>query len=487
MKYNKHILNTLLFSTLFSLCLSLCYFTPIHTKSISDSTVSGNAQDEESTGQIIHKGGITYRQRTDGYYDVIAYDKNISNSKGTHLKLVKKDINKVSPEFAAAQPDDYVASIADGVFQDTSFASLSLCGDIDIGAHAFEGAIMTSDPHSLQLGNNAIIREYAFSFTIFGCEIHTFAHTIGEHAFDNACFHNDDILDDVSIFLESEAYSDSLCYTIGDYAFASTNLTSVTFPDTLTSLGIGAFPNSTTLTITIPDTLTNIEAFHLESLTEVTFHVSYNSPAYTTLKNLGLKTMNTDSSAQTTEFAPLETPPMPSTEEHPALLSEPTVPPQNTNTSPVGTLVTQKNAVYKITGTSTASFTEPTNKKITSLTILASIKVSGKKYKVTKVTAKACLKCTKLKRVTLGNNITTIGNSAFAQCSQLQQITFGKNVKTLGKQVLYKDKKLKKIRFQGKKIKSIGKETFYLVPKSVNIEVPISKVSHYVKLINNAK
>lgn len=473
MKCNKHILNTLFFA-LFSLYLSFYYFTPIHTKSISDNAVSGNAQYVKSTEQIIYKGGITYHQRTDGYYDVIAYDKNILNTKETHLKLVKKDINKVSPEFAAAQPDHYVASIADGVFQDTTFASISLLGDIDIGAHTFENTTIIDNSETFLGNKNAMIGDYAFANATFSYKVTTDACSIGSHAFEGASFG-----DGGFSFLQPSTR------TIGDYAFAGTKLTSITLPDTLTSLGIGAFPNSSMLTITIPDALTNIENFHLESLTEVTFFVSYNNPAYTILKSLRLKTINTDYSAQTTEVTSTETPPMPSTEEHPVLSN--TLPPQNTNTSPAETLITRKNAVYRITGASTALFLRPVNKKVTSLTIPAYIKVSGKKYKITAVSAKACLNHTKLNRVSLGNNITTIGNSAFAGCSRLKEITFGKNVKTLGKRVLYNDKKLKRIRFHSKKISSIGKKTFYNVPKSVNIEVPTNKVSHYVRLINNAK
>lgn len=262
-----------------------------------------------------------------------------------------------------------------------------------------------------------------------------------------------------------------------------------------------AFPNVDTLTITISDCYANIEAFHLEELTNVTFCVAPNTPVYYTLQSYNAKIETTDGSLPpfasgdavadypdiTTE-APYNVP-LDTTTQAPIYMFPPNAAEAASTAATAKTdkLITRKNAVYKITKASTAAFVKPTSKKVTSLSIPATIKVNGKKYKITKVAAKACLGCKKLKRVTLGKNITTVGDSAFAQCSKLEEITFGINVKTIGKRVLYNDKKIKKIRFRSKKLKSIGKKTFYQVPKSVNIEVPTSKVSHYVKLINKAK
>ncbi|MBR1866179.1 MAG: leucine-rich repeat protein [Lachnospiraceae bacterium] len=162
-----------------------------------------------------------------------------------------------------------------------------------------------------------------------------------------------------------------------------------------------------------------------------------------------------------------------------------------THTTPsrpaTGTLLTVKKMQYKVTGKKTVTFMKPVKKGITRLTIPATITYQTYTFKVTAVNKNACAKCTKLKKVTIKNNVAQIGDNAFAYCSALTNITFGTGIKTLGKRVLYNDTKLAKITFQSKKIKSIGKQTFHNVPKRVNILVPNAKVATYSKLINSAK
>ena len=67
----------------------------------------------------------------------------------------------------------------------------------------------------------------------------------------------------------------SLCESIGNYAFQyCSSLTSITIPDSITSIGNSAFYNCTTLTsITIPDSVTSIGSYvfyNCSSLTEIT-------------------------------------------------------------------------------------------------------------------------------------------------------------------------------------------------------------------------
>lgn len=145
-----------------------------------------------------------------------------------------------------------------------------------------------------------------------------------------------------------------------------------------------------------------------------------------------------------------------------------------------------KSAYYKITGKNTVTYIKPKSTKNKSVKIKSTVKIKGKKYKITAIASYACKNCKSLKTVYLGNNIKTIGDSAFENCSKLSSVTFGKNIRKIGKRVLYNDKKIKKIKFTGKKVKSIGKKTFYKVPRTANILVPNSKVPAYVKMINNA-
>lgn len=493
MKRKNHTLHILLLLCISIFCLFSCFFLPIDAASNINTSTDGSTT--ENLDGTITINNITYRQRPDGYYDVIACDKDTPYDEEGHtfetysLSLEKNDITKAFPGEVEEHPYNYVASIADEVFRDTTFFSIYLYGGIEIGSHAFENTTVTG----------FYTLEEDIPLGVFVGSDNT---SIGDYAFAGATFTNE-----VRITASS----------IGDYAFANTNLTNVTLPDQLVSLGTMAFPNVESLTITIPDTVTNITDFHLESYTNITFYVSNTNPAYTQLEELGLKTEVSTEDPQTPSNSTQSPPstqapstttaaPMPeTTTQSPSTTTALATAPQPPNTttasattqtaaqttnvpqSPKSKLITCKNAVYKITGTSTVSFLRPTQKNVTNLTIPAQIKAKGKTYKVTQIADKACFKYTRLKQVTLGKNITKVGNSAFAQCRALRKITFGANVKTLGKRVLYKDTKLKKIKFKSKKLKSIGKGTFFQIPKSVNIEVPTSKVSHYIKLINKAK
>ena len=90
----------------------------------------------------------------------------------------------------------------------------------------------------------------------------------------------------------------------------------------------------------------------------------------------------------------------------------------NGTTAKVGT------ANYKVTGASTAEYSGSTKKNPTSITIPATVKIKGKSFKVTSIKAKAFANKKKLKSVTIGKNIKTIGKQAFFKCPKLNKITF---------------------------------------------------------------
>lgn len=128
---------------------------------------------------------------------------------------------------------------------------------------------------------------------------------------------------------------------------------------------------------------------------------------------------------------------------------------------------TSKNLKYKITKC-TAAAKQVTvtglSKKMTSLTIPATVKYNGMTFQVTSIGKKAFRKQTKLKSVTIGKNIKTIGASAFDG-----------------------DKNLAKIKLSGTAIKSIGKNAFKGIKKNATFTVKKSKKAYYKKLLNKAK
>ncbi|MDD6069771.1 MAG: leucine-rich repeat protein [Clostridiales bacterium] len=135
----------------------------------------------------------------------------------------------------------------------------------------------------------------------------------------------------------------------------------------------------------------------------------------------------------------------------------------------VGTVVTVGNAQYKITGTAentagTVSFVKSTKdkKKLTSLTIPNTVKIDGKTYNVTAIEKNACKNYSKLKKLTIGKNVKSIGASAFAGCKALKSIKIQSTLLTK---------------------KTIGKKAFSGIHKKAVIKVPKKKVKEYKKAL----
>ncbi len=123
------------------------------------------------------------------------------------------------------------------------------------------------------------------------------------------------------------------------------------------------------------------------------------------------------------------------------------------------------NAVYKVTKTgknATVTFLRPIKKK-TSLSIPATVKAGKVTYKVTAVAKYACKKNTKLKKLTIGKNVTSIGKQAFYGCKNLKSIT----VKTT---------KLNK--------NKVGKQVFKGISKQAVVKMPKKKFGPYKKLLD---
>lgn len=128
---------------------------------------------------------------------------------------------------------------------------------------------------------------------------------------------------------------------------------------------------------------------------------------------------------------------------------------------------TSKNVKYKITKctTSTKQLTVTgTSKKLTSLTIPATVKYNGMTFKVAAVNKNAFKNQKQLKSVTIGKNVTSIGANAFGG-----------------------DSKLAKIKFSGTAIKTIGKNAFKGIKKNAVFSVKKSKKAFYKKLLQKAK
>lgn len=154
-----------------------------------------------------------------------------------------------------------------------------------------------------------------------------------------------------------------------------------------------------------------------------------------------------------------------------------------------GAVYTAGSASYKVTNAATngtVTYTGTKNKKrVTSLTVPNTVKINGKTFRVTAVSAKAFSGAKKLTKVTIGNNVTVIEAQAFANCKKLKSVTIGSNVTTIGAKAFYGDKALKKITIKSKKLKKVGKKAVKGIHKKAVIKVPSSKLKAYKKLFKS--
>ena len=123
-----------------------------------------------------------------------------------------------------------------------------------------------------------------------------------------------------------------------------------------------------------------------------------------------------------------------------------------------GYVVTSSDAASPtVTYTGTAS-----SKKKTSVTIPATVTdASGNVYKVTAIADKAFANSKKLKSVTIGANVKSIGKGAFKGCKKLAKVTVNANVTT-----------------------RIGKNAFKGIKSGARFTIKASKRSKAVKLLN---
>ena len=124
--------------------------------------------------------------------------------------------------------------------------------------------------------------------------------------------------------------------------------------------------------------------------------------------------------------------------------------------------VTNANIKGKGTVTLVGSTKKKSDAKFTSLSVGNTVSIGGKTFKITAVGDKAFKGYGKLKKVLLGNNITSIGKEAFCNC-----------------------KKLKTISIKSTKLKEVRKNAILKIDKKAVIKVPSNKMKAYKKLFQS--
>ncbi|MDE6433808.1 MAG: leucine-rich repeat protein [Lachnospiraceae bacterium] len=111
-----------------------------------------------------------------------------------------------------------------------------------------------------------------------------------------------------------------------------------------------------------------------------------------------------------------------------------------------------------------------------SLVIPATLKVGGTKYTITSIAKGAFKNNQKITKVTIGNNVKTIGEEAFSGCKNLKTVKLGKNVTSIGNKAFYNCKKITSITIPSK-VNKIGKQAFYNCKKLKKITIKTSKLT----------
>jgi hypothetical protein len=133
-----------------------------------------------------------------------------------------------------------------------------------------------------------------------------------------------------------------------------------------------------------------------------------------------------------------------------------------------GSVQTVGNYKYKVTqvaGSKTGTVTMTgVVKKGTSISVPKTVKIEGKTYQVTAIAAEAFKGNTKVTKITIGANVSSIGKNAFYNC---------KNVKT----VTVKSTKLTSNSVKAGAFSKLGSSNY----KKVTVKVPASKLKAYKK------
>ncbi|MBQ1492721.1 MAG: leucine-rich repeat protein [Blautia sp.] len=142
---------------------------------------------------------------------------------------------------------------------------------------------------------------------------------------------------------------------------------------------------------------------------------------------------------------------------------------QSAQTLKVGTKLQDKYGnLYQVSKAGTTgkngavTFLSPSDKSVETVTIPASVKISGVTYKVTAIAANAFSGCNALQSVTIGKNVQIIGKKAFASCQTLNSLVIKSAKLTAAK---------------------IQKGAFSGTGEGITVTVPKAKLKLYKKIL----
>lgn len=159
-------------------------------------------------------------------------------------------------------------------------------------------------------------------------------------------------------------------------------------------------------------------------------------------------------------------------------------------TAAIGNVYTVKNCKYKVLTNKdknkTVMCVGAKNSKVKAVNIPSKVKIKNVTYKVISIKAKAFAKMKKLKKVTIGNNVSFIGKSAFYNCKNLTKVYIGKKVEIIYQNAFKGDKKLKNITIKAKRAK-INKGAFSKISSKSVFKVPKNCKAYYKIVLGKSR
>ncbi len=146
---------------------------------------------------------------------------------------------------------------------------------------------------------------------------------------------------------------------------------------------------------------------------------------------------------------------------------------------------TDTTGCFDISTNGTATYTGPVNNSA-AVTIPDTVAVNGKQIPVTAVAEKAFYKNQKLKTVTIGRNVQTIGAKAFASCTKLKAVKGGASVRTIKNSAFSGCRVLKTLPAFGK-LKTIETGAFKGCAKMENITLGTAVIAIGKNAFNGCK
>ncbi|MDD4369493.1 MAG: leucine-rich repeat protein [Anaerostipes sp.] len=117
-----------------------------------------------------------------------------------------------------------------------------------------------------------------------------------------------------------------------------------------------------------------------------------------------------------------------------------------------------------------------------SITGKGAVTLTGTTKNKSKMTSYSVLSTVKIGRINF--KVTAIGDKLFKNCKKLKKVTIGYNVKTIGKETFYNCKKLGSIKIKSKQLTKVNKNAIKNIYKKAKIKVPSSKYKKYKKLFS---